>query len=295
MDRKTYRDFEGNPRSSSYRNARDVKATRLRTAFLNNIGLPQELYQSDHSVRNAVDDFVTHVLLNISWYQDKAQKQYYAKMAADGVVVAVVMVATALSIYMAYQGKTAGGSIEAGGSVATSLTAILAMLKFVSEAHDFQKYRSNFWEAAAALKGRLYTLESDCSKKPELVVLADKKTVAPGFVERLTADVQAAHGICKDQQDAYYRLLAEPSALLGSFSTTRATLDSAARDRQVGVVQAQLLAAKNERLTFEPPLAALRAKPTRTPAEEAELNELAAKKAAVDAQIALLMDLKSTF
>lgn len=103
MDRKTYRDFEGNPRSSSYRNARDVKATRLRTAFLNNIGLPQELYQSDHSVRNAVDDFVTHVLCETSaGIRTKRRSSTTPRWLRTG-LVAVVMVATALSIYMAYQ------------------------------------------------------------------------------------------------------------------------------------------------------------------------------------------------
>jgi hypothetical protein len=293
MTRQRYIDFEA---GSRYRDSAGKKAQRLRDTLMINLGLSSVSGKWSEPLKHAIDDYVTNVLLNIDWYQRKAMRQYYKQLGIDVVVVLVVLVATGLSLYVALRTPGPGGiadtlrsaSYSSTGPIAASLTAVLAMLKFVSDGHDFQKYRGNFWQAAADLKTRLYTLESDCSKAMPAVADA-KGQPTPEFIERLRLENAEARNICRRQQDDYYQLLATPSTLLSSARSSRSDLDRAVKDRQTG----QLLSLKYQRLDLESQCQALKAQPSRSSGDEARLGELTRRAQALHELELLLGDLRS--
>lgn len=273
------------------RDPEGAQAKELRDALLQHLGVKPAWNDLSRETRAAVNDFVTHVLMNIAWYQRQARGQYHMKLAADAVVVAIMVGAAGLGVYVALHAP--GRGVDNMGSLAAGMTAILAMLKFVSEAHDFQRYRSNFWEAAAALKTRLYAVESDCMKDATFAVDADG-VPKPALLARLREEVVAAQKIVFDQQGAYYQILAEPSALITAATTARPTFDVVAREPQRAVMRRRVMELKEQRLAIAPRLAALRAMATRSDAETAEMNTLAAQEAALRAQEAMLGEIAST-
>lgn len=273
------------------RDPQGTEARGLRDALLQHLGVKTDWNNLSAEVRGVVEDFVTHVLLNISWYQRKARDQYRMKLAADVAVVLIMIFAAILGVFVAMKAPARG--VDNMGSLAAGMTAILAMLKFVSEAHDFQRYRSNFWEAAAALKTRLYALESECLKDKTFAV-DEQGAPTAALVARLREEVFAAQKICFDQQGQYYQILAEPSALITAATTARPSLDAFAREPQRAAMRRRLRDLKEQRLAVSPRLAALRAMTTRSDAETAEMNTLAAREAELRAQESVLGEIAST-
>lgn len=280
-----------------YRDREGELAKTMRTAFLNHIGIEPKAYEDwPAELKGLIGDFVAHTLLNIDWYQEKAKRQHKAKIALD-----VLMTCIVGFVFLTWNRN----STDTAGSLAASVTAALAMLKFVSEAHDFQKYRSNYWQAAANLKTRLYLFEADCLKGPRpsegnsnpAALLKDGKPTGD-FVERLRLEVNEALKICDVQQDEYYKLLSEPSALLSSASTAVSSLKAArteleaVRDKQLerekdhrkAPYREEIRRIKQECVRVAERAVVLRSKTNRTAEEDKELESFDNLLKALEAQ-----------
>lgn len=209
--------METQQRESKYEFEREDKRFVARTdkddeeAFAKRLGF--KLNETDPEVKPVVRSYVIAVHRRILYYvreRRKEEDRYKCYMILTVLLVVAIPIVTALLplLPILLPSLTPMREVPSSTVISTQIIAVIAGVFGVHRLYSTWMFRRNsayaFWQASAQLKTLLYSLEQRWARQ---VLLADKKTLNPLFLQALKDGRTAAEDVVTKEQDSFFQAL----------------------------------------------------------------------------------------